>query len=298
MSMRSNIADPAHVAYLTQTTLSLDETKDIVARLEESFPLIRGPKSQDICYATENRQMAVKGVAQFCDLLLVVGSANSSNSKRLVEVGQNYGVQSFLVNDWSDVDPAWLDRREERRRHRRRVRPGTPGGTNRAAPCRTEGYGQLEEVEMVEEDVRFSLPPELATPPRQRLYSISQMTPVLQLGAPSLHVKENLLAAARENLNRAADHLLSLQHPDGYWCALLTADTTLESDYILLQLWLHPPVNGVWNPPNRGRINRAVERILSRQLPDGGFNIYVKGPSEISASVKAYFALKLAGLAC
>ena len=84
-----NIEDPEHVAYLTQTTLSLDETKDIMARLEERFPMIRGPKSQDICYATENRQMAVKGVSEFCDMILVVGSANSSNSKHaLVEVGK------------------------------------------------------------------------------------------------------------------------------------------------------------------------------------------------------------------
>ncbi len=112
-----------------------------------------------------------------------------------------------------------------------------------------------------------------------------------------LHVGETLLAAAQQKIQRAAEHFLSLQHPDGYWCALLTADTTLESDYILLQLWLHPPVDGVWNPPSRPRINRAVDRILSRQLPDGGFNIYVKGPSEISASIKAYFALKVAGLA-
>ncbi len=89
--------------------MSLDETKDIVARLEERFPMIRGPKSQDICYATENRQMAVKGVSEFCELILVVGSANSSNSKRLVEVGQNYGVQAYLVNDWSEVDPEWLE---------------------------------------------------------------------------------------------------------------------------------------------------------------------------------------------
>ena len=89
---------------------------------------------------------------------------------------------------------------------------------------------------------------------------------------------------------------MALQHEDGYWCALLTADTTLESDYILLQLWLQPPVAGAWNPPNRPQIQRAVDRILSRQLADGGFNIYVGGPSEISASVKAYFALKVAGL--
>src|SRR5438067_650921 len=103
------VRDPARVCYLTQTTLSLDETRDIVIRLKERFPLIQGPPAQDICYATENRQMAVKAVASFCDLLLVVGSQNSSNSKRLVEVGENTGVRSFLVNDESDVNPAWLD---------------------------------------------------------------------------------------------------------------------------------------------------------------------------------------------
>jgi squalene-hopene/tetraprenyl-beta-curcumene cyclase len=114
--------------------------------------------------------------------------------------------------------------------------------------------------------------------------------------SPTLQANEALLAAAHKKIRRTADLLLALQHADGYWCALLTADTTLESDYILLQLWLHAPVNGVWNPPNRPQIQRAVERILSRQLPDGGFNIYVDGPSEISASVKAYFALKVAGV--
>jgi len=104
------------------------------------------------------------------------------------------------------------------------------------------------------------------------------------------------ITAARQTIQRTAEHLLSLQHEDGYWCAYLTADTTLESDFVLLQLWMHAPEDGVWNPPDRPRIQRAVDRILSRQLPDGGFNIYVKGPSEISASVKAYFALKVAGV--
>src|SRR5271169_3549057 len=94
---RLEVKDPSRISYLTQTTLSLDETKDIVARLEERFPAIRGPKTQDICYATENRQMAVKGVSEFCQMILVVGSSNSSNSKRLVEVGQNYGLKSYLV---------------------------------------------------------------------------------------------------------------------------------------------------------------------------------------------------------
>jgi len=114
--------------------------------------------------------------------------------------------------------------------------------------------------------------------------------------SPTLQANELLLTAAQQKIQRAAEHLLSLQHDDGYWCALLTADTTLESDYILLQLWMYAPVDGVWNPPNRAQINRAAERILSKQLPDGGFNIYVKGPSEVSASVKAYFALKVAGI--
>ncbi len=110
------------------------------------------------------------------------------------------------------------------------------------------------------------------------------------------HVSEVLLTASRQSIDRAADKFLSLQHPDGYWCALLTADTTLESDYILFQLWLHPPdADGKWNPPSRGKIGRAAQRILSQQNADGGFPIYAKGPSEISASVKAYFALKLAG---
>ncbi|HWF09616.1 MAG TPA: squalene--hopene cyclase [Bryobacteraceae bacterium] len=122
------------------------------------------------------------------------------------------------------------------------------------------------------------------------------------MSTTALQVNDTLLTAARQKIQRAAEHLLSLQHDDGYWCALLTADTTLESDYILLQLWMYAPVAsgekaGVWAPPDPARIQRAAERILSKQLADGGFNIYVKGPSEISASVKAYFALKIAGIA-
>ena len=110
-------------------------------------------------------------------------------------------------------------------------------------------------------------------------------------------VNELLLTASRQSADRAAAKFLSLQQAEGYWCALLTADTTLESDYILFQLWLHAPdADGKWNPPSRGKIERAAQRILSQQNADGGFSIYAKGPSEISASVKAYFALKLAGL--
>ncbi len=106
-----------------------------------------------------------------------------------------------------------------------------------------------------------------------------------------------LAVATRNSIERAAQFFLGLQKDEGYWCAYLTADTTLESDFILLQLWLHAPdADGSWNPPNRGQIDRAVARILSQQLPDGGFNIYAQGPSEISACVKAYFALRVAGL--
>jgi len=94
---------------------------------------------------------------------------------------------------------------------------------------------------------------------------------------------------------RAQRFLLNQQRPEGYWQVDLTADSTLESDYILLQLWLHPPQDGVWNPPTRDLINRAVEAILAQQLPDGGFSIYPSGPPEVNATVKAYFALKLAG---
>jgi squalene-hopene/tetraprenyl-beta-curcumene cyclase len=110
----------------------------------------------------------------------------------------------------------------------------------------------------------------------------------------SLHLETNLYAAAGQAVRRAAQHLRDLQQDAGYWCAELTADTTLESDFILLQLWLHPPQGGVWNPP--ATVAKAVDSILARQLPDGGFNIYADGPSDVSATVKAYTALKLTGL--
>jgi squalene-hopene/tetraprenyl-beta-curcumene cyclase len=113
---------------------------------------------------------------------------------------------------------------------------------------------------------------------------------------PGLQVADTLIASTSEAIRRSADALLAQQHELGYWWAELTADTTLESDYILLQLWLHPPKNGIWDPPNRREIGRAVESILKRQLPNGGFNIYPQGPADVSATVKAYFALKLAGI--
>ena len=105
-----------------------------------------------------------------------------------------------------------------------------------------------------------------------------------------------LAAAAGAATLRAGEAVLALQKADGYWCGDLLADTTLESDYVLLQLWLYPPEAGVWRPPTGGRIEKTRGAILARQLPDGGFNIYPDGPAELNATVKAYAALKLAGL--
>ncbi len=116
------------------------------------------------------------------------------------------------------------------------------------------------------------------------------------MSSPSLQIADALLPTSSATLRRAAEYLLSRRAGEGYWCGELTADTTLESDFILLELWRHPPQDGHWNPPSRGLIDKAVRSILARQLPDGGFSIYEKGPSEVSASIKAYVALKLAGV--
>jgi squalene-hopene/tetraprenyl-beta-curcumene cyclase len=113
---------------------------------------------------------------------------------------------------------------------------------------------------------------------------------------PSLELADSLIANATEAIKQASQCLFDRQYAEGYWCADLTADTTLESDYIMMELWLHPPVNGTWNPPKPCRIQKAAQSILARQLPDGGFNIYPHGPADVSASIKAYFALKLSGL--
>jgi 4-hydroxy-3-methylbut-2-enyl diphosphate reductase len=158
---RLEIANPEKMAYLTQTTLSLDETKDIVERLQQRFPLIHGPKTQDICYATENRQVAVKAVAPLCELLLVVGSQNSSNSRRLVEVCGKAGVPSYLVDDRSELKDAWFHNVNNVA-----VTAGASAPENLVQELIEElqrrGYAGLEEVQLKDEDVRFSLPGELA----------------------------------------------------------------------------------------------------------------------------------------
>ena len=157
---RLDVKDPERMVYLTQTTLSLDETKDIVSRLLERFPKIIGPKTQDICYATENRQLAVKAVAPLCQTLLVVGSQNSSNSRRLVEVCQKAGIPAYLLDDASEVRPEMLDNVQTVA-----VTAGASAPEHLVeqliAHLKTNGYTDLEEAEIKEEDVRFTLPSDL-----------------------------------------------------------------------------------------------------------------------------------------
>jgi 4-hydroxy-3-methylbut-2-en-1-yl diphosphate reductase len=151
------LTDPNRVAYITQTTLSVDETTDIIECLKEKFPAIVGPKTDDICYATTNRQWAVKELARQCDLVLVIGSTNSSNSNRLVEVAREHGSRSHLIDNSLQVDEEWLEGVE------------TVGITSGAsAPeelveqlvefFRERGAEDVSEVRTVDEDVRFMLP--------------------------------------------------------------------------------------------------------------------------------------------
>jgi 4-hydroxy-3-methylbut-2-enyl diphosphate reductase len=158
---RVQVRDPAKVAYLTQTTLSVDDTRAIVEVLRRRFPAIVGPPQEDICYATQNRQNAVKGLAAGIDVLLVVGAPNSSNSRRLVEVAQAAGVRAFLLEEAADIDPAWVRGAET---------VGVTAGASApeelvrsiVARLRELGGGEPEEVPTVIENVRFALPPELS----------------------------------------------------------------------------------------------------------------------------------------
>ncbi len=155
------VRDPAKVAWLSQTTLSVDETIQTVAALRERFPQLIDPPSDDICYATQNRQAAVKQIAKEADLVIVVGSDNSSNSVRLVEVALEAGARAaHLVDDASNIDEGWLDG------------ASTVGVTSGASVPEVLvsgvltrlaelGYGSVEEVEAVEERLTFALPPEL-----------------------------------------------------------------------------------------------------------------------------------------
>jgi 4-hydroxy-3-methylbut-2-en-1-yl diphosphate reductase len=159
---RLEVNNPEKLAFLTQTTLSLYDTQEIVARLRQKFPKIVGPKSDDICYATQNRQDAVEQVAKDVDLILVVGSQNSSNSNRLVEVAERHGVKATLIDSAMDIDPAWLEGIKS---------VGLTAGAS--APevlveqvsqrLAEHGFTDQRDLDLIREDVRFTLPPELAT---------------------------------------------------------------------------------------------------------------------------------------
>jgi 4-hydroxy-3-methylbut-2-enyl diphosphate reductase len=155
-----DVPDPERLAFITQTTLSVDETTEIIAALRARFPAIVSPKSDDICYATTNRQIAVKQLARECELVLVIGSTNSSNSNRLVEVAREHGAASHLIDNHTQVREEWLEGVE------------TIGITSGAsAPeelvealvdfFRERGAGEVAELRTVHEDVRFMLPKEI-----------------------------------------------------------------------------------------------------------------------------------------
>ena len=155
------VEDPERVAYITQTTLSLQDTREMIAALRKKFPSIKGPPSEDICYATENRQVAVRDLAELSDLILVVGAANSSNSVRLVEEAQRAGAPAYLVDDLGSIQDEWLEGVE------------TLGLTSGASVPESlvqeivtffqDQGATLEELIVREEDVQFALPSNLLT---------------------------------------------------------------------------------------------------------------------------------------
>ena len=151
------LADPERVAYISQTTLSVDETRGIIERLRERFPAIIGPRTDDICYATTNRQAAVRQLATACELVLVIGSRNSSNSQRLVEVARDYGAQAQLIDNARELEEAWLDGV--------RIVGITSGASapeelvqELVSLFRHRGVSDISELTVTREDVRFMLP--------------------------------------------------------------------------------------------------------------------------------------------
>lgn len=163
---RLSVDDPTKLAYVTQTTLSMDDTAKVIDALRARFPKIQGPRKDDICYATQNRQDAVKQLAGDCDLMLVVGSPNSSNSNRLRELAERMGTPAYLIDEASQIDPAWLENR---------VVVGVTAGAS--APevlvndvinrLRELGGDAPEEVSGREESIVFSMPRELRIPLRE-----------------------------------------------------------------------------------------------------------------------------------
>ena len=170
------VPNPDKIAYLTQTTLSVDDTRDVIEALRRKFPKIVGPSRDDICYATQNRQAAVKNIAGDVDVVLVIGAANSSNANRLVEVAETVGTRAYLINDVRDIRGEWLQGA---------TRIGVTAGASTPEVLVKEVVESLHrdgsavrEVRVVEEDVRFAIPPELDQVARERGLTLpSRSTP-------------------------------------------------------------------------------------------------------------------------
>lgn len=164
---RLTVADPERLSYVTQTTLSIDECREIVDALNQRFPAIKGPRQEDICYATQNRQNAVKEISSRADVLLVLGAPNSSNSNRLREIGTHQGIPSYLIETAQDIDPDWL---------RSAQVVGVSAGAS--APeilvqhvvefLQAMGASEIEQVTVTEENVEFLIPRELLTTGQRR----------------------------------------------------------------------------------------------------------------------------------
>jgi 4-hydroxy-3-methylbut-2-en-1-yl diphosphate reductase len=159
---RLDLPADSKIAYLTQTTLSLDDTRGIIERLRMRYPQIEGPNVNDICYATQNRQNAVQEMSRIAPVVLVIGSKNSSNSNRLVEVAEKSGARAYLINDSASIDPVWLQNCDS---------IGVTAGASTPEVLiqqvigylQSNGYSSIHELQTVEENVHFALPPELAT---------------------------------------------------------------------------------------------------------------------------------------
>ena len=172
------VPDPEKIAYLTQTTLSVDDTREVIEALRRRFPKIVGPSRNDICYATQNRQAAVKNIAPDVDVVLVIGAANSSNAIRLVEVTKSVGTAAYLINDVRDIRPEWLEGAK---------RIGITAGASTPEVLVTQtvealaGRGvNVREVHVVEEDVRFALPQELEHMAQKRGMTLPSRTVMRQ----------------------------------------------------------------------------------------------------------------------
>jgi 4-hydroxy-3-methylbut-2-en-1-yl diphosphate reductase len=173
-----SVPDPDKIAYLTQTTLSVDDTREVIEALRRRFPKIVGPSRDDICYATQNRQAAVKRLANDVDVVLVIGAANSSNANRLVEVSKTVGTRAYLINDVRDIRPEWLE-------GARRIGVTAGASTPEVLVAQTvealgAGGAHVREVRVVDEDVRFALPQELEQIARERAVTLPERTVVRQ----------------------------------------------------------------------------------------------------------------------